>query len=134
MPYNVQWHDNAETMIRLDMYDDVTWDGWYVAVEDLCEKLSQVTHRVDVILHDTTGMPKGNPMPHLRSSINRFNQHANLGIVVLVSARSTSFLAKTMLDVVSRVTAMANGQSSIIAHSLDEAIATIMKDREEQTA
>lgn len=130
MPYDLHWHDDEHTIIRLDMHGQVTWDAWYVAVDNICAELEQASHRVDIIFHDMTGMPKGNPMPHMKVTMTKLNSQEHIGTIVSVTRRNQSAFIKTIVEMVTRLMQLTSVQKGVFVESLDEAVAYIHSERE----
>ncbi|MCA9895360.1 MAG: hypothetical protein KC615_20390 [Anaerolineae bacterium] len=87
MTYTVSWYDTEKTILRLDIRDKNTWDAWYVAVDEMCNELSTVSHRVDLVVDDQSGMPQGNPLPHLRNTLSKLSKYEHLHTIVTVSEK-----------------------------------------------
>lgn len=132
MPFEFNWYDDEQTIIRLDIVGDVTWDGWYKAMDGIFAELNQSSHRIDIVLYDKSGMPKGNPMPHVKNTMRKFEQYETLGKVIIVNAKKRSAFAKVVLDVVMRAMSITGDRHGTFVNTLEEAITIIEKDRQAQ--
>ncbi len=132
MPYDFHWHDEEHGIIRLDIDGVVTWDGMYIAVDNICSELGKRSDRVDIIFNVKVGMPKGNPMPHLKAVMNKLASHKNLGLIANVSSVGMSSFSKTMREMVTGIMGFPIGKT-FFADSFNHAIEVIQKDRLEQS-
>ena len=130
MPYDLSWYDQEHSIIRLHIHGDVTWDAWEQAVDTICEMLPTVTHRVDLLFDDHVGMPPGNPMPYLQSSMKRFNQYQNMGLVVTSSEKRMSTFTRIMVNLASRFTQSGLDEGHFVS-SLEEGLFLIQDHRRE---
>jgi hypothetical protein len=133
MPYDVAWYDEQHTIIRTDIHGHVSWDEWHEAIDKIAEKLAQSPHRVDLIFVDSVGMPRGNPLPHLRASGVRLSRYPNFGKAVTVdTAHVTGFLQVVITALLSMPVAK-NFRDRFfmrgVVKTLDEALDLIEKDR-----
>ncbi len=129
MPYDFHWQDDDHTIIRIDIYGEVTWPLWYAAVDQVAQAVSQSSRRVDLIFNDSVGMPKGNALPHLKATNAKLTQHANMGLIVSVSAQHLTTFTRMMINILSRVYGVDNSHNGGFVDSLDKALAIIAADR-----
>lgn len=129
MPFDVQWHDSEHTMMLISAYDEVTWDLWYDLLDRFCKELEKTPHRVDFIFYDTSGFPKGNPIPHIRHTIMTMKAYSNFGLFVQVSNRNLFFLMKTMAELVMSISNITNKRVAYFAETIEKAVEIIQKDR-----
>ncbi|HLU08374.1 MAG TPA: hypothetical protein VK003_01800, partial [Oceanobacillus sp.] len=62
MPIDMQWDDDAQTVIRVDIHPSATWDEFHEMVDRVIWAMRTVTHRVD-ILFNVEDKLSGNPIP-----------------------------------------------------------------------
>ena len=129
MPYDFNWQDDEHTVIRFDIYGEVTWPLWYDAVDKVGEELNKVSRRIDVIFNDSVGMPKGNALPHLKATSATMTAHPNMGLVVSVSTHRIGAFTKMMLNVLSRAYGVDMSHNGGFVDSMDKALALIAADR-----
>lgn len=129
MPYDFRWQDDAHSIIRLDIHDEVTWELWHKAVDQIVAQLDETPHRVDLIFNDSVGFPPGNSLNHLRASNMRMRACPNLGIIVTVSSRSLSVFTRIMVGIVARLSGRSAPDQRLFVETLDEALALIARDR-----
>jgi len=134
MPYEFHWHDEAHSIIRVDMIGQVSWEAFNILTDRVCEELAKADHRIDLIYNDKVGMPKGNPMPHLKSSSTRMMSHKSLGLIVTVSSRSISGFTKLMIDIMMRAYQIDKTHMGGFVDTMDEALAIISKNRAQEKA
>lgn len=129
MPYDVQWHDDEQTVIRVDMTGKVSWEEWHVVTNQLTDRLSHATGRVDVILNDTVGLPPGNPLPHFKTTMTKLGKFTNMGLMVTVSTVQISKVVKSMLAIAARAYGIPANQANEFTTSISEAEQLIARDR-----
>jgi len=84
MPIDMQWDDDAQTVIRVDIHPSATWDEFHEMVDRVIWAMRTVTHRVD-ILFNVEDKLSGNPIPHLLPDAATFAENENVGVVVTAS-------------------------------------------------
>lgn len=125
MPYQPEWYNPEKTIIRVDINGAVTWDEWYEMTNRLVEMLGSVSQQVNIIYDDKVGMPKGNPMPHLKATTAKLMTRGNLGIIVTVSARRISGIVKAMVDIMMRAYQMDMSHYGGFVDTMDQALELI---------
>ncbi len=133
MPYIFNWHDPEQTIIRVDIVGQVSWEEYSIVVDRIVDELAKATQRIDVIYNDSVGMPKGNPMPHLKASSSRMTAYKQLGLITSVSSRSISSFTKLMIDIMMRAYQIDNSRSGGFVTTMEEALAIIEKSRAKYT-
>lgn len=131
MPYIFNWHDPEHSIIRIDIVGQVSWEEYTIVVDRIVDELAKANQRIDVIYNDSVGMPKGNPMPHLKASSARMTAYKTLGLITSVSSRSVSSFTKLMIDIMMRAYQIDNSRSGGFVTTLQEALAIIEKSRAE---
>ena len=129
MPYIFNWHDSEHTIIRVEMVGQVSWEAFSIITEHVDDELAKAPHRIDLIFDDKVGMPKGNPMPHLKATNARLTAHNNLGLIITISSRTIYGFTKIMVDIMSRAYKIDNTHSGGFVTTMEEALAIIEKSR-----
>lgn len=129
MPYIFNWQDPEHTIIRIDMVGQVTWEEYNIVTDRVVDELAKTDKRIDVINFDKTGMPKGNPMPHLKAVNARMSAHKNLGLIITVSSKTLSGFSKIMVDIMTRAYNIDTSHNGGFLTSMEEALAVIEKSR-----
>lgn len=134
MPLAVNWYDNEQSIIVVTITTDTTWDQYHKAIDWIVSEAKGVDHRVDIIFHDEVGMPKGNPLPHLRTGSTRIIQQSNIRTSIIAGSRGYSGFTRAILETLarsfSRVIPKGTTQNGLLfMRTLDEAVAYIQKDR-----
>jgi hypothetical protein len=130
MPYDVYWLDEEHSIVRIDIHGEVTWEAWYHAIDETVAKINEVPHRVDLIYVDQVGFPKGNPLPHMKASIERLSAQPNLGISVTVSSsRGLMMAVQLVVDVVLRAFNITGRNNGGFVRTVDEAMKRIQVSR-----
>ena len=129
MPYEFNWHNPEHSIIRVDMVGQVSWEAFNILTDRVVDELAVADHRVDLIYNDKVGMPKGNPLPHLKTSNARMTAQRNLGLIVTVSSRQISGFTKVMLDIMMKAYHVDNSHIGGFVTTLDDAIAMINRSR-----
>lgn len=132
MPYDFNWHDEAETIVRLDVRGEVTWDEWHRAIDIICNHSATKSHRIDIIIHDRVGMPQGNPIAHLKASTLQLREHKNIALILTVTSPSQSFLIHNILNTVMRIMRISGSSEEHFFDKLEDALRFIEKDRAKQ--
>ena len=134
MPLSVSWYDDEHSIIVVTITVDTTWGEYDQAIDWIVTEASQVEHRVDVIFHDNVGMPKGNPMPHLKRGSAKIVHQPNIYYTIIAGSQGTSGFAQMILGAIAKTyvkfssSAKVRGEILFI-RSLEEALAQIKKHR-----
>jgi hypothetical protein len=129
MPYIFNWQDPEHTIIRVDIEGQVTWEEYNLLTDRIAEELSNSNHRIDLIYNDKVGMPKGNPLPHLKSSLAQMSAHDTFGIIASVSSRSVSSFTKVMVDIMMRAYQIDRSHDGGWYATVEQAIDAINRSR-----
>lgn len=84
MPIDIHWDDDAQSVIRVDVHPEATWDEFHLVVDRVIWAMRTVSHRVDVIFN-VEGLLSGKPIPQLDRHAATFAEDENLGMVVTAS-------------------------------------------------
>lgn len=129
MPFDVSWYDHARSIIRVRVYGKPTWDEYDAAMEIVEQYVGSTPHRVDIIMDDEVGMPRGNPMPHLKAALTKITIHPNLGMSMAASANNIALFPSLMMETAGRLYGVDMRRFGRFFTSMDEAVAVIMDDR-----
>ena len=135
MPFEFNWHDPEHTIMRVDASGDTTWDDFTKATDRIVEELAKATQRTDLIYNAKSGMPKGNPLPHIKAANKRmavYKEH--LGLVTTVGPRNISSTVKVMVDIMMRVYKMDRTHLGETVTTMEEALHNIAKSRTKDKA
>lgn len=132
MPYDLNWQDEDRTIIRVDMFDKVTWEQFYEVMDQVAHELAHSSQRIDLILNDSVGMPKGNPIPHLKASSAKLMSYASLGLIITVTNHKMSPLTRTFIDILKRMQGFDMSREGGFCDSVEEAVARIDNHRASQ--
>lgn len=129
MPINNHWYDEAQTILKVDYDGRWTWDEFFAAADKGRELAKSVSHRVDYILDMQKGsVPNGgSTLTNSRTVMAR--RAPNSGIFVIL----TNPFVKIMLNVFKNFD-REHGSIMYAAATLDEALATIAKNRQKDVA
>jgi hypothetical protein len=134
MPLSVNWYDNEHSIIIVTITVDTTWSEYDQAVDWIVTESSKVDHRVDLIFHDNVGMPKGNPMPHLKRGSAKIVEQPNIYYSIIAGTQGASGFGQMILGALAKtymkLSGSARGRGEILfMRSLEEALAQIQKHR-----
>lgn len=83
MPVNIEWDNEAKTIMRMEYVGRWTWEELYAATAKSHEMFDEITHKADFIHNwlQSGGVPS-NAIVHTKNLIEK--RHPNVGVVVLV--------------------------------------------------
>ncbi len=129
MPFDVNWYDEQHSILQIVVHGKPTWDEYHEAMDKVAQKLAATPKRLDMVLDDKVGMPSGNPMPHLKSALDKLTKYPNLGMSMAVSARNISLFPALMMETAGRLYGVDMQRYGRFVRSMDEAVAVITADR-----
>jgi hypothetical protein len=137
MALPVNWYDDAHSIIVSTITSTTTWDEYHQAVDWIVTEAAKVDHRVDIIFHDDIGMPKGNPMPHLKQGSVKIIAQENIYLSIIAGSGGYSgfgrmilaALGKSMIKMRDIVPVLGSEKTLLFLPTLDEALAHIKKVR-----
>lgn len=132
MPYKVNWHDDAHSIIHVLNEGVNTWEELHVKYDEVLEVVKAADKRTDVIMEARNGMPAGNPLPHLRKIIAKWSDVQTLGVFIVISARRMGRFTATAVDIAGMLTGVAVPEFVKFAGSVEDALAIIEQDRTEK--
>jgi hypothetical protein len=135
MPLPVNWHDDEHSIIVATIRKDTIWEEYHQAVEWIVTEAATVDHRVDTIFHDNVGMPKGNPMPHLKRGSGIIIKQPNIQLTIIAGSQGYSGFGRMMLEVLAKMYMRQSKQipssdrTLMFMRTLEDALVHIQKDR-----
>jgi hypothetical protein len=129
MPFDLSWYDEEHTILRILVHGRPTWDEYHAAMEKVEQELKAASHRIDMVLDDKVGMPPGNPMPHLKASLDKLIKYPNLGMSMAASERNIALFPALMMETAGRLYGVDMKRYGRFVRSMDEAAAVIQVDR-----
>lgn len=131
MTLNVDWYDEAHSIIVATISPTTTWDEYHQQIDWMVSEAKKVDHRVDIIFHDNVGMPKGNPIPHLKSGTARIIGQRNIHFSIVAGSRGSTGFVRAILETLAKpFTRLPRDERRLIfLPTLDEALAHIEQDR-----
>jgi hypothetical protein len=128
---NVAWYDEAYSIIVATITPTTTWEEYHQIIDWIVSEAKKVDHRVDIIFHDNVGMPKGNPIPHIKSGSARIISQPNIHFSIIAGTRGSTGFVRAILETLSKL--FRNQPSSearlLFLPTLDDALAHIKQDR-----
>lgn len=132
MPYELHWQDEEHKIMQVDILDPVSWEEWHVTLNTLVETVKQADQRVDIIFNNTVGIPPGNPLPHLKTTILKLKTAPNIKMIVFSGNLSVANFVKSLINIVIRAMPVTWNPTMEFVTSLDEGLAMIAQDRIKQ--
>ncbi len=128
MSLNIYWDNEAKTIIRSEGQGEWTWEEFHESLQEIVEMMKTVEHRVDLIHNHVPGSrkPSGSGMPHFQRAIRIMPTNIGLNIFV-----NTNSFARAIVSIFTRVYGNQASGKLVIVGSLEEAYASIRKDREQ---
>jgi hypothetical protein len=125
---NVYWDDAAETIIRLDVERDYTWDEFNAAVADVAAIVGPKGTRCDIIVQLGRASAESHGIPAIQKALTALaDLPENVGLVVIVVGGLAGMLLNAAKRIDSRVAARARTASSV-----DKARELVARDRYER--
>jgi hypothetical protein len=85
--------------------------------------------RIDLIIESKVGVPAGNPLPHFRKVIERWNGVSNLHLIVVVNSSRMNGFVKAAAEIASKLLRMSMPNYVKTVETIDQALALIAEDR-----
>lgn len=135
----VEWYDEAQSIIKVTIKPNSTWDDYYEAVRWIEAEITKVDHVVDLIFYEESSMPKGNPMPHLKWGTNKIINIPNSGHTIITGATRytnafTRLIMTSLGNLMTKTISPYNDKKLVFLSSLEEALAFISKERTKHEA
>jgi|GEM_PF-2817787 len=126
MPFDFRWYDDDHTIIWLDIQGIITWEGYHSVFDNIFDEIDATSNRVDIVINDMVGFPKGNAIPHLKSVLGKAAKRENIGLIVVISTKQIAAVVKMLTDIITKFITFRTG---IFVNSTEEAIERIQNDR-----
>lgn len=111
---NVYWDDAAESVIRLDVKRDYTWDEFNAAVAQVAGIVSAKPYRCDIIVQLGEASAESHGLPAIQKALTALaDLPENVGLVVIVVGGLAGMLLNAAKRIDSRVAARARTASSV---------------------
>ncbi|HUN06291.1 MAG TPA: hypothetical protein PLQ56_06805 [Aggregatilineales bacterium] len=139
MALPVEWLDAEESILVATIQKDTTWDEYHAAIDHMITEAARVKHRVDIIFHDNVGMPKGNPLHHLKVGSTKVIKQTNIQSTVIAGSRGSTGFVRSIMEILAKSMQMAQarqktqttaGNGLMFRPTLDSAVQFIRADRE----
>ena len=132
MPYKVNWHDDAHSILHVETEGMNTWDELHAKYDEVFEVVMAADKRTDIIMEARNGMPAGNPLPHLQRVIAKWSRVPMLGVFIVISARRMERFTESAVDIAGMLTGVAVPEFVRFTGSVEDALAIIEQDRIEK--
>ena len=129
MPFDVDWYDEAKSILKISVYGHPTWDEYHDAIDHVAKLVEAAPHRIDMILDDRVGMPPGNPMPHLKAAVDKLTAFPNFGMSMAVSTRNVALFPQLMMETASVLYHFDLKRYGRFFKTMEAALAVIQADR-----
>ena len=129
MPFDVTWYDDQHSIIEVRVYGTPTWEEYHRAIDKVTDYLGAAQHRVDIIFNSASGMPKGNPLPHLKVTFKKFAEYPHFGVTVASGARGPAGFTRAIVDIVSKMLGTTSHINGKFVNTMPEAVAYIQGER-----
>jgi hypothetical protein len=126
MPLHISWDNDEKTIIRCEGEGKWTWDDYHDALNQVMDMAKTVSNRVDLIIVQKPGSitPRGSGQPHYERALKIRPDNFGMNVVI-----TQSTLARTMVDIWSKVPGnKLAGQIKLVA-SLEDAYAVIDQEQ-----
>lgn len=130
MPYDLSWYNDDHQILLIDSYGEVSWDQWHLAIDKSINMTKEIPHSVYIVIRDKVGMPSGNPIPHMKTTMTKVGKQGGFEGVIVVSMKARATFAQRIMDIVFRFIPV-KSWPIIPADSFEEALALIKKKRPE---
>jgi hypothetical protein len=110
----VYWDDAVETIIRLDVERDYTWDEFNAAVAQVAGIVGPKPYRCDIIVQLGRASAESHGIPAIQKALTALAElPENVGLVVIVVGGLAGMLLNAAKRIDSRVAARARTASSV---------------------
>lgn len=101
MPVFVDWHDETQTIIHIEIQNPFNWDDVYRAIDAEFKMLDTVHHRVGILFdgRNTRSLPPG-MLPNVQSMLKMV--HPNESIKVFVGSGVVYKLFSTLFSILAK--------------------------------
>lgn len=139
MALPVEWLDAEHSILVATIQKDTNWDEYHAAIDHMVAKAATVKHRVDIVFHDNVGMPKGNPLQHLKIGTLKIIKQPNIKTTIIAGSRGSTGFVRSILEILAKSMMAAQsrqkspiqvGNGLMFRPTLDSAVQFIRADRE----
>jgi hypothetical protein len=129
MSFTINWHDPEQSILHVINEGNPTWEEYHQKYDAALEAVRAAPHRVDVIMDARTGMPPGNPLPHLKKINEKWDGVPMLGLIIAISARRLQRFTETAVEIGGVIAGIQTSDFVVFVGSMEEALQTIEADR-----
>ena len=138
MALPVEWLDAEHSILVATIQKDTNWDEYHAAIDHMVAEAATVKHRVDIVFHDNVGMPKGNPLQHLKIGTLKIIKQPNLKTTIIAGSRGSTGFVRSILEILAKSMMAAQsrqknpvivGNGLMFRPTLDSAVQYITQDR-----
>jgi hypothetical protein len=125
-PMQIEWIDEAKTLIRIQGQGSWTWEDFYRGLNRVVEMANSVPHRVDLIYGRTQSTaPKGGFSSHYQRALTMMPSNVHLQVMV-----SDSLFARSVISIMSRIMRGNAMRNFMMVPSEEEALRMIAENRQ----
>ena len=132
MSFTINWHDPEHSILHVITDGTQTWADYHEKYDKALEAVEAASHRVDVIMEARSGIPAGNPLPHLAQINEQWDGVPMLGLIIAISARRIQRFTETAVDIAAMISGVQTSEFIVFVDSMEEALKTINADRLEK--
>ncbi len=128
----LHWYNDEKTIAIIEQNQEPSWAHWHETTQIIIDVLEASPHRVHFILTNATGIPVGNPLPHLTRTLDMMEAYVDkLGMMVIVGKGALHTLMTAFLDIALKATNRP-AHSMMFAHTIEEALERISQRETQQ--
>ena len=128
MAWDMKWLDENQTTLVFTVKPESTWDDFHVAMNQFGYELGRSGKTLHAIIYNEYGFPKANPIPHVKSQMQKLAEFSNKGLLVTVTPKhSTSFL-QSIAELVFRFMGQ-DMKTGVFVKTMDEAVKRVQKEQ-----
>lgn len=124
MAWDMQWYDEAQSILLFTVKPDSTWTDFDLAMNKFALELGASSKPIHAIIYNEYGFSRENPLPHIRAQMYKLAMFKNRGILVTVTPKHSTSVLLTMVELVFRLLRLEMKQG-VFVRTMDEAIARI---------
>lgn len=128
MAWDKKWLDENQTTLVFTVKPESTWDDFQVAMNQFGFELGRSGKTLHAIIYNEYGFPKANPIPHVKSQMQKLAEFPNKGLLVTVTPKhSTSFL-QSIVELIFRFMGQ-DMKTGVFVRTMDEAIKRVQQEQ-----
>lgn len=132
MSFTINWHDPEQSILHIVNDGPQTWEEYHAKYDAALEIVQAANHRIDLIMEARSGIPAGNPLPHLTEINEQWDGVPMLGLIVAISARRIQRFTETAVDIAATISGVDVPEFVRFTGSVEEALTIIEQDRGEK--